>query len=146
MKKNFKTIILSATVAAMALVSSCTKTCDPGYEGSDCKTAMNTKFSGTYAVKDTASSADTTLYFNYSMTVSSPSSEPAKVNISNFGGFGSGTTISGTVDGTSLKLDNTTLAGVQISNATGTISGSKLAFTYTSNEGKAFTSHAVGTK
>ena len=38
MKKITTAIMLLVTLAAVTTISSCTKTCDNGFEGSDCKT------------------------------------------------------------------------------------------------------------
>ncbi|MFN8310353.1 MAG: hypothetical protein U0T73_10365 [Chitinophagales bacterium] len=147
MKKVFSFLTAGLLTAALVTTSSCTKTCDPGYEGSDCKTAMNAKFAGTYSVKDTATTGGTSTVYNYSMTITAPSSTPSSVSISNFGGFGTGTTISGTVDGTSLTVADGTLAGVHISAASGSINGSALHFVYTSTDSTSVsTSHAMGLK
>jgi hypothetical protein len=41
MKKLVSFFAATALVAAMMTTSSCTKTCDAGYEGSDCKTPVS---------------------------------------------------------------------------------------------------------
>jgi ferritin-like protein len=43
MKKIFKSFLIVAVMASVASISSCTKTCDPGYEGTDCKTETRAK-------------------------------------------------------------------------------------------------------
>lgn len=50
MKKIFG-FILTVAVAAM-ISTSCTKTCDPGYEGSKCTTEMRTKLIGSWTASD----------------------------------------------------------------------------------------------
>lgn len=52
MKKVFKPFMMMATVAGVLAVSSCTKTCDPGYEGNDCKTEVREKFVGQWTASD----------------------------------------------------------------------------------------------
>lgn len=56
---TMKKVIYSALLlGAFAMgTSSCTKTCDAGYEGSDCKTEVRTKYFGTYNVSGTAVNA-----------------------------------------------------------------------------------------
>ncbi|MBS1685616.1 MAG: hypothetical protein JSS76_12720 [Bacteroidetes bacterium] len=44
MKKITSFLMAGALVAALMTTSSCSKTCDAGYEGSDCKTEMRAKF------------------------------------------------------------------------------------------------------
>ncbi len=147
MKKIFSLFIAACAIAAVTTISSCTKTCDAGYEGSDCKTAMNTKFAGTYTVADTATISGQTLTFTYSMVIAASSSNPQAVSITNFGGFNAGSTVTGTADGTNLTVANTTISGVQISNASGTINGNYLSFTYTATDSTGVsTDHALGTK
>jgi hypothetical protein len=52
--------------------------CDAGYEGVDCATAFNAKFSGTYSLNETcdASGSDA-----YTVTLTPSSSEPARANL-----------------------------------------------------------------
>ncbi len=47
MKKIVSFFAAAALVATMMTTSSCTKTCDAGYEGSDCKTVSAAKYYGT---------------------------------------------------------------------------------------------------
>ena len=49
MKRLFKFFMIGAVSAALLSTTSCSKTCDPGYEGNDCKTLANAKFLGTYS-------------------------------------------------------------------------------------------------
>lgn len=50
MKKIFG-LLMTAIVATM-IVSSCTETCDPGFEGKKCDTEMRTKFLGSWTASD----------------------------------------------------------------------------------------------
>ena len=54
MKKIFNSLFIMAAITAMFSTTSCTKTCDEGFEGDDCKTEWRTKFLGTYAFADVA--------------------------------------------------------------------------------------------
>jgi len=148
MKKFFSLFLVVATVASMVSISACTKTCDTGYEGSDCKTKMNAKFVGTYAVNDTATQGSTHNYYTYSLVITASSTDPKAINLSNFGGFGAGTSVAGTVDGTNFTVSNTSFGAVQVSNGTGTINNNTLSFNYTAYDSTngTFADHAVGIK
>ena len=147
MKKTLSALTLICAIAAITTISSCTKTCGVGYEGSDCKTAMNTKFAGVYNVHDTAVINGSTSVFGYAMTVSASSSDPSAVSITNFGGFNAGSVVSGKVEGTNLTVPSTTIGSVSISNASGSISGSTLSFVYTATDTSGVSiDHAVGLK
>lgn len=52
MKKILGLFLTVATAAVIA--TSCTKTCDPGYEGSKCTTEVRAKFYGSYKMSGTA--------------------------------------------------------------------------------------------
>ncbi len=56
MKKIFNSFLIVAVMASVASISSCTKTCDPGFEGTDCKTEVRAKFLGNYAASDSPGS------------------------------------------------------------------------------------------
>ena len=147
MKKTLSALTLICAIAAITTMSSCTKTCGVGYEGSDCKTAMNTKFAGSYSVHDTAIINNTQSVFVYTMTVTASSSDPSTISIANFGGFNPGSSTTGKVDGTTLTIPNTTIGNEQITNASGSISGSTLTFVYTAQDSTGVSvDHAVGLK
>ena len=151
MKKILSVFTVVCAIAAITTISSCTKTCDPGYEGSDCKTAMNTKFGGLFHISDTAAThytnpvSDTTYYIPYDLTVTASLSDPTVITLGNFGGYlGS---ITGKVDGTNFTGDNTTIGGVQISNVSGSINGNVISYTYTGIDSfSTATSHAGGSR
>jgi hypothetical protein len=148
MRKLFMSLLAVAAMGAAVTISSCTKTCDAGYEGSKCDTKMNAKFVGTYTVVDTATfTSGSPAVFTYTMGITANSSNPQGVNITNFGGFNAGSTISGTVNGTNLTVANTTIGGIQISNASGSINNNTLSFTYTATDTTGTSvDHAVGVK
>ena len=132
MNKIFKGFLGVAVLATMVTVSSCTKTCDKGYEGSDCKTEVRTKIVATYKVDETCS---TTGHASYNVTISKSSTDVTKVLISPFGGYPS-LTATVSVDGTALTVASQTLAGYTYSGS-GTInnSGATLTMTYTISDG-----------
>lgn len=43
-----KKILAALTIALVLFISACTKTCETGYEGKDCKTEIRVKYYGTY--------------------------------------------------------------------------------------------------
>ena len=147
MKKTLTALTLLCAIGVVATISSCNKVCGTGYEGSDCKTAMNTKFAGSYSVHDTAVISGAQAIFTYTMNVTASSSDPSAITISNFGGFNPGSSTAGTVNGTILTVPNTTIGGVAITNASGSISSNALSFVYTATDTTGTsTDHAVGLK
>ncbi|MCS6820049.1 MAG: hypothetical protein RMJ53_03125 [Chitinophagales bacterium] len=48
----FRSFLFVATVATLFTVSSCTKECDEGYEGNDCKTEIREKYLGSWTAED----------------------------------------------------------------------------------------------
>ncbi len=98
MNKIFKGILGVAILATMVSVSSCTKTCDKGYEGSDCKTEVRTKFAGTYSATDNPGA------LIYSVTVGSGSAINDVLISSNFSDSYFVNNVKGTVDGTTLTV------------------------------------------
>ena len=60
MNKNFKGFLALSTLAVVMTIASCTKTCDTGVEGSDCKTEMRTKFLGSWTASDSCVVSATT--------------------------------------------------------------------------------------
>ena len=130
MKKLVSFVAATALVAALITTSSCTKTCDAGYEGADCKTLKTAKFVGTFAGSDICTSGTYAITFVTSTT----SSNIVGVSISNFGGFGATVYISGTVDSTNsskVNLVNQSLGGNRTLTGSITISGSSVLTNYT---------------
>jgi hypothetical protein len=52
MKKLFRPFLMIASVATLFTVNSCTKTCDEGYEGNNCKTEIRAKYIGNWTATD----------------------------------------------------------------------------------------------
>ena len=71
MKNLFKPFLMAATVASLFFVNSCTKVCDPGFEGSDCKTEIRSKYVGTYTASGTDNQGGT--YTNWTVILSNSS-------------------------------------------------------------------------
>ncbi len=142
MKKVFKPFMVATTFVGLMLVNSCAKTCDPGYEGSDCKTEVRTKILGNYQVNETCS---TTGAASYSVTISASGTDVTKVLVSPFGGY-SGLTGTISVDGTSLTIAQQTSAGYSVV-GTGTINndGASLTVNYTITDSQQASESCPGT-
>lgn len=83
MKKIFNSLFIMAAVTAMVSTSSCTKVCDAGFEGSDCKTEVRTKYLATGAnVTETCGGSPT----SYVVDVVT-GSEVTKIRIKNLGNY-----------------------------------------------------------
>ena len=84
MKKIFNSFLIVAVMASVASISSCTKTCDAGYEGSDCKTQILTKFLKTGAtVSEVCGTVTSTPYVVDVAT----GSDATHFRIKNLGGY-----------------------------------------------------------
>jgi len=118
--------ILGVVAIGLFSFSSCEKECDPGYEGSDCKTEMRTKFLATYTVGGTSvcdvTGSDT--FSNISLVVGPSASSVTKITIVVAGVFN----LTATVDGTAFTIDPST-SGVFSYTGSGSINGSNLSLT-----------------
>lgn len=134
MKSIFKSFVAVMAIAGIVSVSSCTKTCDPGYEGTDCKTEWRTKFVGTYQFADVCPSGN----YTGTATVSISASDVVKVLITNYAGLGGTATLTGTLDESNkISISTGSAAGYTITNATGTLTNNIINWTYTINDGTA---------
>jgi hypothetical protein len=118
MKKLVTFFATAAAVALLMTAQSCSKTCDPGYEGSDCKALKSAKFIGNWAGTD----ACDTFHYAYTFTNVASSSSLMNISISNFGGFGPALFVTGNIDSTNssvIHLTNQSLGGLRT--VTGTI-------------------------
>lgn len=132
MSKLFKSFMTVAAFAAITFVSSCTKTCDEGFEGDKCDTEIREKVVATYSVTEDCSNTGGA---TYNVVISKSSTDVTKVLIAPFGGYPASTgTVS--VDGTSLTIANQTSGGLTFS-GTGTINngGTSISVTYTISDG-----------
>jgi hypothetical protein len=129
MKKVFKTFIAIALVGSIAGINSCTKTCDLGFEGDDCKTEVRAKYLGALNGNEACDSGDAII----GITVTEVSSDVTKVNFSNL--YGAGFNSVGTVqaDG-DIVIANQAFGTGQISGSA-TIDAGKVKVTYTLNGG-----------
>ena len=124
MKKIFSSLFIMAAITAMVSTSSCTKVCDEGYEGSDCKTEVRAKFLGQYQGNETCTVGTDA----YTLTVAASSTDVLKISLSNV--YNQGFTAVATVNGNAITVESQTVAsGVTVS-GTGTLTGTTIAFTY----------------
>ncbi|HRN94579.1 MAG: hypothetical protein M9931_05525 [Chitinophagales bacterium] len=145
MKKLFRPFLMVATVATLFVVSSCTKTCDEGYEGTDCKTLIREKFIGQFKGPETCTIGND----NYTVTVTGASSDLLSIVINN--AYNQNFTVTGKVDGSSLTVAEQSVGSVGSKlSGSGSISGDgkTLTFTYTVTPatGTANTCTYVGTR
>lgn len=129
MNKLFKSFMTIAAFSALTIVSSCTKTCDEGFEGDKCDTEIRAKFIDNY---DVSESKNSNAPYSYTTSITTSSANVLQVNISELGGNFFNSSVKATVDGTSLTIasqdpdsDGYTIAG------SGTISNNTVSLTYT---------------
>lgn len=96
--------------------------CDEGYEGTECETAMNTKFLGVFNVTDACVSG-------YSQTITAGTAAN-EIVFSNLGNFTNAAVVKATVDGTSLTISNYTDGAGRKFQGTGTISAGTITMNY----------------
>lgn len=108
----------------------CDCVCEEGYEGEDCATEERAKFVGSYLASGTAVcpvSGNGTIT-NEAMSIANSSTSVTKVTISMFGLL-----FTGTVDGSDLTLDQTTISGY-VYTGSGTITTSGMTLNLVINE------------
>jgi hypothetical protein len=129
MKKIFNLFLAVTTMAAVTSISSCTKTCDAGYEGTKCDTKITAKFLGNWKGQDICT---TNTYTNITIT-NEAQSDILKITIKNLGGLGSTEVVTGTlVSGSSNQISFTdaALSGNRTVTGTMTVSGTTLTDSY----------------
>ncbi len=125
MKSIFKSFLAVATLATVISVSSCTKTCDPGYEGTDCKTEVRAKF-----LKNNAVVADNCTS-GYNLSITAKASDVEYVVFSNLGNFATPAVVEAKADGSTLSATSFIDATGRKFTITGTLSGNTLTVNYT---------------
>lgn len=122
-----KKVIYSALMlGALAFsTTSCTKTCDAGYEGSDCKTEVRAKFLANNKV-----TTDNCAGSGYNMSITADS-DVQFVVFSNLGNFATPAVIKAKVDGSSLSFTSFIDATGRKFTGTGTLAGNTITLTYT---------------
>lgn len=130
---NLRKITLGAALTiftATALVS-CSKkddTCPSGYEGTDCKTLMSTKFIGTYAGSETCTVGND----NYEVSLNALSDNNMKMTLKNL--YNDNYSLTVTITESNKFSISGTDKGVTFT-GDGVLSGSTLSITYTANDG-----------
>jgi hypothetical protein len=97
--------------------------CDAGYEGTNCETAVRTKFLGTYAFSENCNTGQD----SYTVTITTVDADIQKIRISNI--YDAGLSTEATVSGTSLTIASQSFGLATISGS-GSISGSNLTLSY----------------
>ncbi len=127
MNKIFKTFFAVFAFATIATMMSCTKTCDPGYEGDKCDVKIVSKYTGTYQVNGTDNLGGT--YTNWTAIISESSSDVLTVliNLQN-----ASITLSAKVaaDGGSYTISTQNVSGYTYSGS-GTLASSSMTLSLT---------------
>ncbi len=126
MKKIFNSFLIVAVMASVASISSCTKTCDAGFEGTDCKTEIRAKF-----LKNNGVVADNCTGTGYNISITAKNSDVQYVVFSNLGNYATPAVIEAKAEGTSLSATNFIDAAGRKFTVTGTLNGSVLTVNYT---------------
>ncbi|MBL7800270.1 MAG: hypothetical protein JNL95_06045 [Chitinophagales bacterium] len=136
MKKLLNFLMIGAVSAMLVTTSSCTKTCDAGYEGSDCKTEVRTKYYGNYKTSGTA--VNTSGSFTITDLIVSVSSNASDVQNFNFSYTIGGDTylLNGKIDanGTAFTVPSQTAFGLTYT-GTGTFTTSSMTVQLTEVDG-----------
>jgi len=83
MKKMFNYLLVGTMALGLFSAQSCSKTCDAGYEGTDCKTESRAKFYKSWLATETKTGSSTPSTF--SVTIGSGSTtDVTKISIGNF--------------------------------------------------------------
>jgi len=138
MKKIFNSLFIMAAITAMVSTSSCTKVCDPGYEGDDCKTQMRAKVltGGTTATYNVTANSCTSAGATWQSTIT-PASDVSALLLNNFGHLvcGSGSiNLNATIDGSTITIPSQTVCTATISGSgtvTTTATSTVISVTYT---------------
>ncbi len=121
--------MLALVAVSLFTASSCTKTCDEGYEGDDCKTAIREKFLGSFKGNEICGTGND----NYTIAIAASGTDILKINLGNV--YNQNLTVTATVEGTSFSVASQQPAvGVTVS-GTGSVSGNNITFTYNINDG-----------
>ena len=118
--------MVAAAFAGLVTVSSCSKTCDPGYEGTDCKTETRAKYIGAFTGTETCDGGTSTITITYAAP--SQGTDVTAVTIQNL--YGANFVSTGTVqaDG-SINIPSQTFGTGTISGSI-TVTGGKIKATY----------------
>lgn len=134
MSKLFKSFMTVAAFAALTIVSSCTKTCDEGFEGDKCDTEIRAKFIGDYDVSETKNGGSA---YTYSTEITSSAGGALQVNITKIATGGASTSlfntsVKATVDGNAINItDQEPDSDGYSIQGNGSISNGVISLTYT---------------
>jgi hypothetical protein len=129
MKKLFRTFIAVAVIGSIATLASCTKTCDEGYEGDDCKTEIRAKFLGAWQGQETCTVGTD----SYTLTITSSGSNILNVVLNNV--YNDAIVATASTDGTTFTVANQNVGGSTTVQGTGTVTGNSISFQYTLADG-----------
>mgnify|MGYP003342866290 CR=1 FL=1 len=131
MKRFFTAIMVIATIGTVSTITSCTKTCDTGYEGSNCKTEVRAKYLGNFNGTESCTTGTSTIAVN----VITVAGDVTKVTFFNLYGAGFNTTGTVQADGT-ITIATQTFGTGSISGSA-TINAGKVKVTYVVTAGGA---------
>ena len=135
MKKLVKFFAGAALIGTIMTTQSCSKTCDAGYEGSDCKTEWSTKVSKSWSVTETPV-AGGTAGTPYTVLIANSSANGKDISLSNLGNYtcstGSSVVFKGTMTSSTAFAISDSTCGYRMT-GTGTYDNStkKITGTYT---------------
>lgn len=113
MTKKIQLLFLFTALVTIATITSCTRTCDLGYEGDHCVDPVRVKFLGTFSGSEACAAATDT----FSVAFSEVANDVTKVRINNINNLSTNAT------GTVLENGSISLAQQSFGNG-GTINGS----------------------
>ncbi len=106
----FNYLLVGTMALGLFAAQSCTKTCDAGYEGSDCKTETRAQYFGTWKVSGTDNSTPQGTYTNKDLTIGTNTGGVLKFSCSSIG-FGLVFTATLGSDGKTFTVDTFTSGG-----------------------------------
>lgn len=132
MKKFFRNMFAVAIIGSLVSITSCTKECDPGYEGDKCDVEVREKIIGTYGFTEVCSITGNA---NYDIVITKSNTDVMNVLISPFGGY-VGASGTAKVDGNTITINAQSSVGFSF-NGSGTISnnGNTITLSYTISDG-----------
>ncbi len=112
MNKTTKTLLAIVALATIICISSCTRTCDLGYEGANCTARVTDRYIGTFSGRETCDAITDT----FTVAITEVAGDVTKIKIYNVHNTN--------ISATGTVLDNGAIALASQSFGTGNISGS----------------------
>lgn len=112
MNKTTKTLLAVVALATLISISSCTRTCDIGYEGDNCTARVTDRYIGTFSGRETCGAVTDT----FTVDITEVAGDVAKIKIYNIHNTN--------INATGTVLENGSVALASQSFGTGNISGS----------------------